>query len=158
MTELNFNELAKEIIAKLQAEDTIYLATSAHDKVTARAMAHINDGLDILFATTDGSEKIRQIRQNPNVALVVGTLRIEAVATLFGHPSGHAFFATEYPKKFPHLGDAYPERPDDILVIAKPAKMSLFKFTGKPCEDVLEPGSNRAYRVDDLQEQAKTKA
>jgi len=154
MTELNYDELAGEIIAKLQAEDTIYLATAANDKVTARAMAHINDGLDILFATTDGSEKIRQMRQNPNTALVVGNLRIEAAAELFGHPSGHAFFTKEYPKKFPHLGGAYPERPDDILVIAKPKKMSLFKFTGKPCEDVLEPETKRAYRAEDLQEQA----
>ncbi|MGF7144188.1 putative pyridoxamine 5'-phosphate oxidase family protein [Anaerotaenia torta] len=146
--ELNYNDLCNEITEKLQSEDNIILATSANNKVTARAMAHINDGLTILFATSRNSEKVEQMRRNPNVALASGNLKIEAIAELFGHPKGHSYFINEYPKKFPHLGEIYPEKPEDILIIARPTKISLFKYLGKPCEDVLETASKQAYRIE----------
>lgn len=148
MEELIYTQLSNEIGTKLKSEENIILATCANNKVTARAMAHINDGLTILFATSRNSEKIKQMEQNPNIALAVGNLKIEAIAEFFGHPKGHAFFISEYPKKFPHLGAIYPEKPDDLLVIAKPQKISLFKYLGKPCEDVLEVDNKRAYRID----------
>lgn len=148
MEELNYNELSNEIQEKLKSEENIILATCADNKVTARAMAHINDELTIMFATSKNSEKAEQIRQNPNIALAVGNLKIEAVAELFGHPKGHSFFIIEYPKKFPHLGAIYPEKPDDLLIIAKPLKISLFKYLGKPCEDVLDVVNKHAYRIE----------
>jgi uncharacterized pyridoxamine 5'-phosphate oxidase family protein len=146
MEYLDYMELSNEIIEKLIAEQTIILAACADDKVTARAMAHINDGLDILFATNRNSEKIKQMERNPNIALAIDNLKVEAEAELFGHPKGHSFFILEYPKKFPHLGSIYPEKPDDILVIARPKKISLFKYLGKPCEDVLDVINNCAFR------------
>jgi len=148
MEELNFTELKSEIEEKLKSEQNIILATCANNKVTARAMAHVNDGLSILFATSRNSEKVRQMEQNQNIAFAIGNLKIEAVAELFGHPKGHTFFISEYPKKFPHYGEIYPEKPDDLLIIAKPKKISLFKYLGKPCEDILDMENNRAYRKD----------
>lgn len=148
MDELNYTELSNEIEKKLQSEETIVLATCANNRVTARMMCHINDGLTILFSTSKNSEKAEQIRQNPNIALAIGNLKIEAIAEHFGHPSGHSFFLKEYPKKFPHLGAIYPEKPDDLLIVAKPTKISLFKYVGKPCEDVLEVEMKHAYRIE----------
>ena len=147
MSELNYIDLSNEITEKLQKEKTIYLATCANDKVTVRAMAHINDGLTVLFGTNRNSEKVKQMEQNPNIALAVGNIKIEAIVELFGHPKNHPVFTDEYPKKFPELGNIYPERPEDLLIIAKPTKISLFKFLGKPCEDILETDSKRAYRI-----------
>lgn len=148
MNELNYIELRSEIEKKLQTEEMIVLATCADNKVTARMMCHINDGLTIMFSTSKNSQKVEQMRQNPNIALAIGNLKIEAVAELFGHPSGHPFFLEEYPRKFPHLGKIYSSTPDDLLVIAKPIKISLYKFTSKPCEDVLEIENDRAYRIE----------
>lgn len=93
-------------------------------------------------------QRVEQIRQNPNIALAIGNLKVEAVAELFGHPSVHPFFLEEYPKKFPHLGKIYSSTPDDLLIIAKPIKISLYKFIGKPCEDVLEIENDCAYRIE----------
>lgn len=147
MTALNYDELSEEIAGKLQAEETVVLATCADGKVTARMMCHINDGLDILFSTSRNSEKVRQMRQNPSVALATGNLKIEATAELFGHPGGHPFFLREYHRKFPQLAELYQSSEDDLLVIARPAKLALYKFLGAPCEDVLEVEGKRAYRV-----------
>lgn len=110
-------------------------------------MCHINDGLAVLLSTDRQSLKAEQMCQNSSIALTIGNMTIEAEAELFGHPKGHALFVREYPKKFPHLGAAYPETPDDLLVIAHAEKIQLFKYLGKACWDVLEPENKRAYRI-----------
>ena len=148
MEELNYIELLNEVEQKLQSEKEIVLATCANGKVTARTMCHINDGTTILFATDKNSQKAEQMRRNPNIALAIGNLKVEAKAELFGHPSGHSFFLKEYPQKFPHLGAIYPEKPDDLLIIAHTTKISLFKYLEKPCEDVLEVEKKSAYRIE----------
>jgi Pyridoxamine 5''-phosphate oxidase. len=147
MEKLDFTKLSNEIERKLKSEQTIILATCADNKVTARTMAPVNQGLSVLFSTNRNSVKIEQIKQNQNIALAVGNMKIEAVAELFGHPKEHAFFTAEYPKKFPQYGALYPDKPEDILVIARPIKISLYKYFGKPCEDVLDLENNTAYRI-----------
>lgn len=147
MNKLDYNELSDEIVKKLQSEETIILATCADNKVTARMMCHINDGLTIMFATSRNSQKVEQIKQNSNIALAIGNIKIEAVAELFGHPDGHPSFTKEYVKKFPHLGKLYQSTPDDMLIIARPIKISLYKYIGTACEDVLEVDEKKAYRL-----------
>jgi uncharacterized pyridoxamine 5'-phosphate oxidase family protein len=138
----------EEIFQKLRSAKEIVLATCANNKVTARMMCHINDGLTIMFSTNRNSKKVEQMKENQNIALAIENLQIEAVAEIFGPPKGNSFFLEEYPKKFPHLGAIYPDTPDDLLIIAKPIKISLFKFLGKPCTDVLEVIERKAYRID----------
>ena len=148
METLSYNELSDEIEERLKSEETIILATYADNKITARAMAPVNDGLLILFSTNINSEKVAQMKQNPNIALAIGNIQVEAVAELFGHPKGHEFFVKEYPKKFLHYSAVYPEKPEDLLVIARPKKISLYKYLGKTCKDVLDIENSCAYRID----------
>jgi general stress protein 26 len=150
--DLNYDELLAEIIKKLQSEGTIVLATSAENKVTARLIWYVNDGLTILFATEGHSQKVEQIKINPNIALAIGNLKIEATAELFGHPSKHPFICEKYPSKYPDVGKNWPgtpiETPNSMLVIAKPSKISLYKYKDKSCEDVLEVEKKMAYQLD----------
>lgn len=143
--ELNYNELYNEIQEKLKAEQTMILATCANNKVMARTICHINDGVTIMFSTGDNSEKIEQMKKNPNIALAVGNLRIEAVAEIIGNADDYQFFLEEYPKKFPHLGGLYGS--DYFLVIMNPMKISLYKYIDGACEDVLEVDTKTAYRI-----------
>jgi len=147
MEKLNYGELAEEIIAKLQQVKNVVLATSADDKVTARMMAPINDGLEIMFSTGANSMKAEQMRKNPNVALAIDNLQIEALAELFGHPSGHTWFVKNYAVKFPEYVALYEYTPEDLLVIAHPKKVTLYKYLGKPCWDVLDVEKEQAYRL-----------
>ena len=147
MEKLNYDELYDEIVQKLHLAKEIVLATCANNRVTARMMVHINDGLTIMFSTNKKSKKVEQIKQNQNIALAIENIKIEAIAEIFGHPKGNSFFLEEYPKKFPHLGSVYPETPDDLLIIVKPVRISLLKYFGKPCEDVLEVKEKKAYRM-----------
>ncbi len=42
----------------------------------------------------------------------------------------------------------YPAQPDDIVVLVKPTKITLYKFLGKACEDVLDIKNHIAYRIE----------
>ncbi|MCL2775809.1 MAG: pyridoxamine 5'-phosphate oxidase family protein [Oscillospiraceae bacterium] len=143
--ELNYNELSDEIVQKLRSEWSIILATCANDKVTARAVCHVNDGLTIMFSTNEGSEKVEQMKQNPNVALAVGNIRIEATAEIVGNAENYPSFIEEYRKKFPEFGGLYGN--DYYLIIAKPTKISLYKYIDGPREDVLNINTKTSYRI-----------
>ena len=147
MEELNYEKLFHEIEKKLRSEKSMILATCADDKVTARMVSHINDGLTVLFSTNRNSQKAEQMRRNANIALAIDNMNIEAAAELFGHPGGHVFFQRAYPKKFPLFAKLYPDTPEDMLVIARPVKITLFKYSKGACWDVLETDGKKAYRL-----------
>jgi len=147
MEELNYEALSEEIAKILRKAKEIVLATSADGHVTARLMAPLSDGLVVMMSTGGNSQKVAQMRRNPNVALAIGNLKMEAEAELFGHPSGHPTFLKDYAKKFPLYAKLYKSAPEDVLVIARPKKIALYKFAGKPCEDILLPEEKRAYRM-----------
>jgi len=147
MEELDYEALEAEIEKVLREAKEIVLATSAGGHVTARMMAPLSDGLTVMMATGAGYRKVAQIRQNPNVALAIGNLKMEAGAELFGHPGGHPTFLKGYAEKFPVYAKRYRGAPEDMLIIARPKKAALYKFIGKPCEDVLLPEEKRAYRA-----------
>jgi len=147
MEEIRYDELAKEIEKQLRKAKEIVLATCAEGRVTARLMAPLSDGLEVLMSTSVNSLKVSQMRQNPNIALAIGNLKMEAEAELFGHPGGHPTFLKEYAKKFPLYAKLYKSSPEDLLVIAHPKKIALYKFAGKPCEEILLPEEKWAYRL-----------
>ena len=105
MTVLDFDLLAKEFVASLERAGSITLATSINDKVTARTMSHVNDGLDIYFQTGNTSVKFRQIESNRNIAFAVGNMQIEAFAEILGHPSQNPHFTNSAVKPCFSNGD-----------------------------------------------------
>lgn len=146
MIAIDFDTLSKEIIQILEKEQSIVLATSADNKVTARVMCHVNDGLDIYFGTSNTSEKYKQLSINPEVAFAVGNMQIEAVATICGHPSKNPEYNKIYNAKFPHLAGLYPPHEDDVVIKCVPTRIVLFKYDGKPYWDILYPDKKEAYR------------
>lgn len=58
---LDYEEIKHEIVSILEKEQSIVLATSFNNKVTARTMSHVNDDLAIYFQTGGNSEKSQQI-------------------------------------------------------------------------------------------------
>jgi general stress protein 26 len=146
MNKLNYNKLSNEITERLETIEAITLATCDGDKVTARTMCPVNDGLAILFGTSRKSEKAEQIRQNAKVAFAIDNIQIEAIAEIAGHPDDNPNFTEKYTKKYPHFGSLYPSTPDSIVVIAWPKKITLFKYLGKSYVDVLDIENNNAFR------------
>jgi general stress protein 26 len=144
---LDYSVLAEEIEKMLESTQTITLATCSDNKVTARTMAIINNGLTILFQTSGLSEKIRQLKIKPNVAFACGNMQVEAVATVTQSPSRVQVFIEKYKVKYPQYFDKYSNIPDEVTVVCTPVRFALYRFiNGKPCTDILDVSKNLAYR------------
>ncbi|MFA7673969.1 MAG: pyridoxamine 5'-phosphate oxidase family protein [Clostridia bacterium] len=100
-----FEQLKDEIVNIIEREKSITLATSVNNKVTARTMSHVNEDLTIYFQTSGSSEKIKQIEQNPNIALAVANIQIEAIVRNCGHPLGshNKTFIEKYKENFLYI-------------------------------------------------------
>ena len=80
--ELDFENEIKEIIAFVEKNRNVTLATSLENRVTARTVQYINEGLDMYFTSWEFNKKIQQIKGNPNVALNLNHIQIEGVAEI----------------------------------------------------------------------------
>ena len=107
--ELYYEELEKEFIdalADLGREDLhterAVLATSYKDKVTARRVRLLSDGLTLYGWTINNSRKAEQILANPNVSVVVEYIQIDGVASIKGHPINEPEFLEIIHRKLPH--------------------------------------------------------
>jgi|AGTN01.1.fsa_nt_gi Uncharacterized stress protein (general stress protein 26) len=141
--ELNYDKLKAGVAKKLRRARTITLATCGENGIAARTVCCNNDGLTLFFVTQKDSQKAKDIMANPNVALVVSErIRIDAVAELFGHPSGKPDYLKKSLRKFPIYARIFPTTPDDMLVIIRPTKIRIF---GR-AEQVLDVIAERAYK------------
>ncbi len=134
---MNNTEISnEEIIAALEKESIMTLATCSGNRVTIRPMSHINRGLTVYFQTGRDSLKVKQIRDNPYVALCVGTYEIEGKASLLGHPfdSGNELFKKKYKEKHPGSYDTYSAYEDEIVVEVNIHRVRQWRYVeGIPC-------------------------
>ena len=150
MNKLDFDSLCQEVLEKLRYEKSIVLSTASGNKVTARTMSHVNDELKIMAQTGGNSEKVLQIRANPNVAFAISNIQIEAVAVICGHPldaQNHRFIEL-YMQKFPQYFEKYTNHPDEVLLSFQPVKITFYKYIdGEPRKDILDVVNKKAYRT-----------
>jgi len=126
---------AEEVIAVLEKEKSFTLATSAHGRVSTRAMSHVNDGLTVYFQTGSDYLKVQQMEANPNVALSVGGYEMEGKVTLLGHPldTENRLFAEIYKKKHPQYTDIWSTYEKEIVVKVEIGLVRQWRYIdGKP--------------------------
>ncbi len=87
MKSLDFDEEKIRIETLISSRNNIVLATSDKNRVTARTVYCVSDGLKIYFLTSKAYLKFKQIEKNPNVALCFDNVQIEGTAAILGHPS-----------------------------------------------------------------------
>jgi hypothetical protein len=151
---LDRSALAAEITGLLAANRVWILATSSGDRVSARSMSIINDGLDIWFEMCANDLKGRQIRDNPRVALCWNNVQIEGRAEILGNAhapepanaAGVAWFCREYAAVHPDGFRRWSAWEGEVVVRVRPTLVTLWKYlAGEPFRDFLVPGE-RAWR------------
>ena len=149
MTELDFKTFWDDVRGQLEKANTIILATCVDNHITTRTMAPLLDGTSILLSTGRNSLKIQQMQQNPHIALVLGGINIEAIAEVYGHPSTYPRYEEIYAARYPEYVEKYESSPEDVLVLAKIQKISVYNYCdGKACKDILDISEERAYRIE----------
>ena len=84
-TELKFDEVKEEKVRFLGQNEFAVLATSLNNRVTARTVTIVSEGLTIIFYTLTSLKKFTQIKANSKVALCVDNASIEGTAEIVGN-------------------------------------------------------------------------
>ena len=84
-TELKFEEVKEEKVRFLGQNEFAVLATSLNNRVTARTVTIVSEGLTIIFYTLTSLKKFTQIKANSKVALCVDNASIEGTAEIVGN-------------------------------------------------------------------------
>ncbi|SRR5690554_4140412 len=148
MKEINYKNLKEEIIGILSKMEHMVLATCSDNRVTARNVSVINDGLKILFQTDKEFLKCQQIKENPNVAFCHGNVQIEGRAKITSHPYDHQFFKEKYQKYQADSFRNYSYIEDEVVIQVEPTLITLWKYDSdnKPLREYLMIEEEKAYR------------
>ena len=132
--ELSYEDLKQEMIKEIEKRQLKILATSEGDFVTAREVRFISDGLTMFCFTDHRSRKYEQIKANPNVAIAVGNLSIEGVASLKGRPLNeeNAKYLETFREKQPdwceHWSQAgHFQNPNMRVIDVTPKRIAMYK-------------------------------
>ncbi len=82
--EPDFAKIKGEILAILEKNRNVTLATSLDNRVTARTVQYVSIDLDIYFTSWGFNKKIVQIKGNSSVALYLKNLQIEGSTNILG--------------------------------------------------------------------------
>ena len=125
--EIDFNTLEKKIIEFLKNKRAIVVATSENDRVTARTVSFVNNGLQIFFWSYENHTKCHQIRANPKIALCRDNLQVEGIAELKGSilNKKNKRYLSKFKQKFPKDFNRYVNEPKMILIDINPTLFVL---------------------------------
>jgi len=132
-TQLDYEKLKQQVQKQLGKHKHGVLATAEGDFVTARQIMFICDGLTMTFITTNTTRKYKQIVVNPKVAVAIGNMQIEGVASIKGRTSDNdnAWFLKIFEEMEPDIYEGHrdeclnPETPWRVIEIA-PKRIALF--------------------------------
>lgn len=147
--ELPFEDAADEFTRFLDKTDHMVLATSENDRVTARMMSFVHDGIELFFQTDAEFLKTRQMRSNPLVAICQNHVQIEGTAQELGHPSSEncSRFIELYREKHPGSYSRYSTRPQNTVFRVFPNRVMLWKYIhGEPYRDWIDFENKKAWR------------
>jgi uncharacterized pyridoxamine 5'-phosphate oxidase family protein len=148
--EIDCGELEKEVVRLLKKTKHAVLATCAEERVTARTMSCVSDGLAIYCQTDSSYMKYKQIVENPNVALCAGNMQLEGTASILGHPLAdeNKRFAELFKEKHPGSFSTYSHLENEVVIGIEPKRVVLWKYdvNGGSYRDFLELADGRAYR------------
>ena len=120
----NFRSLWKAI----GTHGIMILSTSAHDRVTSRAMSVVVIDGKFYCQTDERYLKCRQIKANPNVSLCVNNYSIEGECHIIGRPSENTFFIDKMKEHFPDAVSRWSETPTECVLEITPRLISSWIY------------------------------
>ena len=148
--EIDYDNLKEEVIQFLNTHKTLVLATSANDRVTARSMSCVHNGLTIYFQTDTKFIKFKQIKQNSHVVLCAGNVQIEGVAKIRKQsldPSNHEFIEL-YKYHHPRSFQTYSHLKHNVVIEVEPRFITFWKYDHdhKPYREFLDIQEQKVER------------
>jgi nitroimidazol reductase NimA-like FMN-containing flavoprotein (pyridoxamine 5'-phosphate oxidase superfamily) len=155
---LNFDEVKEEKVKFLEQNNTIVLATSQKNTVTARTVNYASEGLTIIIFTADYLKKIAQIKANSKVALCLNNVTIEGTAEIVGSSQKEEYkrLVEIHKKKNPNEIEWWSAHYPKGLVFVKVTPTLIESYVSKdnkPALEYLDLHKKRAYLTIPWEEQ-----
>ena len=145
--EIDFTALKTEAIEAIQKNKIMILATSADEKVTARTMSCVHDGLNIYFQTSKDSVKYNQMKTNKHVALCCSNMSIEGIAHFLGQSLDENKFIEKYRIRHNGSFNTYSFLKTSYVVEVRPERITFWKYSdGQPYTEILDLVHGTAVR------------
>jgi uncharacterized pyridoxamine 5'-phosphate oxidase family protein len=148
--DIDYSLLDNEIFNILGDKKVMVLATCYENLVTARSMSCIIIGKKIYFQTDTTFQKIKQMIENPNIALCIDNIQIEGIAKIKKHPfdDENYEFLNAFKENYKNSYEHYSHIKNEVVVEIKPTLITLWKYEGsQPLRDFLDIKKSKAYRV-----------
>lgn len=132
MREISYSKLLNEIEEILGKTKSIVVATCNKEKVTARTVNCVCDGINIYFITSKAYTKYKQLVKNHHIALAVNNIQIEGLAEILDHPMDNEYFTTLCEKDIDHddYYKKYAHYKNSVLIKIKPCLITLYEGKG----------------------------
>lgn len=125
-----FSDEFEKALDTIAGKGIAVLATSADDRVSARAMSFVRVGNSLWFQTDDRFDKADHMRRNPNVALCLDNIQLEGTVVNHGHSSvpGNEEFVRHYAEKHPGSFKMYTAGAYNCIMEIEPRLITLWRY------------------------------
>lgn len=125
---MEYNEAVQYLMNKLQPSKIMALASSVDNHVMVRNVSCLIYDDAIYFKTDKNFRKTKQLYENPRVALCVGGIQVEGIATIKGLvvDEPERKFEKLYQKYLWGSYNAYSHEDTEILVEVKPTFVEIW--------------------------------
>ncbi|MDR0850790.1 MAG: pyridoxamine 5'-phosphate oxidase family protein [Christensenellaceae bacterium] len=114
---MNYDEVIKIIEKLFKSTKFVTLATADKLGVVSTAqMCLINDGLKVFMQTDNKFEKLKNIAENPHVAINIGAFNFKGAAKIVGHPTENKVFIKNLKQKHLETYEHYTNLKDEVLI------------------------------------------
>lgn len=125
-----FKDKTSELFTSIGESKKMVLATSANNRVTARAMSIIVIDNMFYFQTDKNFLKYKQMMENSNIALCFDNIQIEAKCKDVGHPldDKNKKFTDLYKSHYARSYDAYSKIETETVFECEPILITLWEY------------------------------
>ncbi len=118
---MNYLDLENNIIKALENAMICSFATvNKKGEVSARNMTIVNDGLKIYLQTDNTFDKIKDIKENQNIAINFGAYSIKGKAKIVGHPTINQTYIDKMKVKHEYTYKHYTNLANEVLIEITP--------------------------------------
>jgi len=121
----------KEIEQLLDKTVNVVLATSNSKGIVSTAqMVMVNNGLTVYMQTDSRFQKVKNIKENPNVALNIGRYNFKGTAKILGHPLENKMFIDKLKARSPKTYEDYSHIPENVIIEIKLTNIRVWSING----------------------------
>ena len=124
---MTYLDLENKIINDLENAMICSFATAnKNGEVSARNMTIVNLGLKIYLQTDNSFDKIKDIKENPNVAINFGPYSFKGKAKIVGHPSINKTYIEKIKLKHEYTYKHYTNLANEVLIEIIPSSAKIW--------------------------------